>query len=103
MAKSRLSRNGLLLKDMDILVAMDHTLTGRFIPVKLGKDGMPDKKSENSLLSLEAMGNLMKEIDGIVKSIGQNIRRGKADIAPMTEKGSSPCEYCEMKAICRKT
>ncbi|MBR4034320.1 MAG: PD-(D/E)XK nuclease family protein, partial [Clostridia bacterium] len=101
-AKRRLTRSGLLLNDAELLSAMDKELSGRYIPVTLTKKGEISKSSLQSLATLDEMGKLATRLDEIISEIGTEIKGGKADAAPQRDKKQNPCEYCEMKKICRK-
>ena len=101
-AKQSLVRSGLLLNDMEVLTAMDKKLSGRYIPVTLTKKGEIGRTAAQSLASLDEMGKLARRLDEIITDIGTEIRSGNADAAPQCDKGSTPCEHCEMKKICRK-
>lgn len=101
-AKRSLTRSGLLLNDVELLTSMDKELSGRYIPVTLTKKGEFAKKDLPSLATLEEMGKLATRLDEIIKGIGTDIKSGRADAAPMCDKNHTPCEYCEMKKICRK-
>lgn len=92
---------GLLLDDPAVLRAMDRDMNGRFIPVALNKDGSYAKRSLPWLASLEKMGELVGEIDGIVCRIAGEMRAGDATARPLAHKNAYVCEYCEMKSVCR--
>ena len=53
---SSLKTSGLVLSDMDVLNAMEKNVAGRYIPVRLKKDGTPDSKS--GCISAEGMEKL---------------------------------------------
>lgn len=92
---------GLLLDEESILRAMDPDLSGRFLPVSLNKDGSYSKRSLDSLASLEKMGELVEEIDGIVCRIAGEMRRGEATARPLAYHNAYVCKYCEMQSVCR--
>ncbi|MBQ8174029.1 MAG: PD-(D/E)XK nuclease family protein [Clostridia bacterium] len=96
-------RSGLLLNDPEILRAMDHELSGRYIPVKLDpKSGKFEKASLRSLASLEKMGELVGKIDEVICHIAGEMQRGHASARPRDEgKRNRACEYCDMRAVCR--
>ena len=89
--------SGLFLKDEAILRAMDPELSGKWIPVKesdLGKD-------KPNLVGLDAFLSLKEEVSETVLRYAAELKAGKAYARPMTQGGTSPCEYCRMRAICR--
>ena len=93
-------QNGLLLDDIDVLRAMEKDLGGRFIPVKLNRDGSCSKESLKNLASLDRMGELLSEISEILGNCTKSMREGNISAHPMTY-GESNCTFCEMRPICR--
>ncbi len=100
-AESELVRSGVLLKDEEILDAMENGLEGRFVAFKKGKDGISLKKGE--LKTLEEFGEIASEITSVMKEIGNSIKSGCADASPIQQESLSPCKYCKLKPFCRKT
>lgn len=98
-ANKTLTRRGLLLDDQEILSAMESELSGKFIPVKLKKDG--GFGSAASLSDIEGFGSLMKQITDTLADISAKLRSGSADATPLKYKQSDACKYCAMKPICR--
>ncbi|MBQ5634091.1 MAG: hypothetical protein IIV11_04320, partial [Clostridia bacterium] len=45
---------------------------------------------------------LRSEIEQTIISIATEMKSGKADAKPLTHKGSSPCDWCEMKPVCKR-
>lgn len=101
-AKESLSRSGLTLEDEAIVMAMDKALSGRFVPLSKNKDG--SIKWDEQFASLERMGELLSEMEAVVRDIGGGLRRGKAHAEPSKEKmgRGTVCDYCSFKAVCRK-
>ncbi len=89
--------SGLFLRDEAVLRAMDETLSGKWIPVK-EKDL---EKGKSNLMGLDAFMDLKKEVTETVTRFASELKAGKAYARPMTEGGTSPCEYCRMRAVCR--
>lgn len=96
-AERTLTRSGLLLRDVDILTAMDGTLDGKFIPIK-AKDLASDKPLA-ALATLEEFGTLLSRVSDIVAGIVKELRAGKAAAKPLTSE--NPCRYCHYLAVCR--
>jgi len=100
-----INRSGLFISDPEILRAMDKELNGRYIPVKLKKDGV-SFASEKNLASLEKFGQLFGEVSNTVISLGNEIKSGAADAIPKTDFASKSrhpqCTYCDMYPICRR-
>ncbi len=93
-------QNGLLLDDMEVLRAMEHDLGGRFIPIKLNRDGSCSKESLKNLASLDRMGELLGEIGSLLNDCTKSMRNGDISAHPSSY-GESNCTYCEMRPICR--
>lgn len=99
MVSDKLARRGLLLDDTDVLTAMEHELSGKYLPVKVKKDGSFGKT--DALKTLEDFGSLLSEIESTVRRIGLEIKRGNASAHPMKTKKHDACRFCEMKPVCR--
>ncbi len=98
--EKKLTRFGILLDEPDILNAMEHGLSGSFIPVTVKKDALSVSKGE--LKSLEGFGELMNEVTGILTEIGEKLKNGVASAVPLKTPAIDACQYCEMRVVCRK-
>ena len=99
--EKRIKRSGVLLNDKEILTAMENTLAGRYLPIKINKDGDLSGQSGTTLATLKELGDLAKTIQSTVKSIAKELAGGKA-VATKEKKGEhDPCAFCRMKPICR--
>jgi len=96
-----LTRKGLLLDDLEVLKAMDKDLSGKYVQVKLKKDGTPSKS--DSLTSLEDFQRMLGDIENTIRRIGGEIKGGNASANPICDKKHDACKYCAMKPICRKS
>ena len=101
-ASDSLKRSGLILNDEEILRAMNHNLSPKFLAgiKKNEKDG---QLTGNALTSSETFQSLWEQIQSVVEKITADLRGGIADATPIQHKATSPCSYCKMKPICRKT
>jgi ATP-dependent helicase/nuclease subunit B len=98
-AAAAFKRSGLLLSDEDVLKAMNDELSPAFLAgVKKNKSG---ELSGDSLVSLERFAELKAEIETVITDIILQMKSGKADAAPLIYKGDSPCDFCEMRPVCR--
>ncbi len=52
------------------------------------------------LVSADELDVLRTELEATVASIAEELRAGRADAEPLID-GSSPCDYCDMAAVCR--
>ena len=100
-AQKSVYRRGILLDDPDVLRAMDKEMAGRYIPVKLNKDGSYSANSVKNLASLEKMGDLVRTIDRVICRIAGEMRGGEVSARPMQSGRVDACQNCEMKAVCR--
>lgn len=101
-AMEKIERTGVLLRDEEVLRAMEKELGGKFIKTKLDASGrLKEMQKSTSLLSLEEFGSLAKELEDVIGKIGTRILSGEADAAPMRIGGKSPCDWCENRYICR--
>lgn len=94
------SRRGLLLDDADVIRAMGGM---EFLPIKFTKDGSINKNSGKYTLTDEKFASLRDAVNEYVADAGNRILGGVTDIAPTTGAKESPCKYCIMKPICRKS
>ena len=96
--KTSFRTSGLVLGDMDVLRAMEKNVMGEFIPVKLDKNGVPDKKS--NCISVEAMTILRNYTYGKLVSMAESLLDGNAEAVPLVMNGNIPCTYCDYVNIC---
>ena len=91
--------NGILINDIDILTAMEKNLEGRFIPVKLKKDG--SFYSNSSVTSLENMGRLLNCAADVASKLAHEIKSGKIRKNPYKCDAVNSCNFCDMAPFCR--
>ena len=94
-----IGRSGIFLNDEEILDAMDHGLTGEYIPVKKTKAG--EIRSTAALATLEEFGQLYRELSDTISGIATAITSGIAHAVPRMRGGRLPCEFCSNQMICR--
>ena len=102
-AKDALTRSGRILEDEDIVRAMDHMLSGHFVPLAREKDG--SIKWDKHFASLEKMGDLLTQMQKTVSDIGSSMRRGHAHAEPSNDsmgRLGTLCDYCAFKVMCRR-
>lgn len=90
--------NGLLIKDAEILRAMETDGQGLFIPVKL-KDGQIPEKAKN-LADLESYGHIFSYIDKKLKQMARSLYQGKIERLPIKGSDTDGCAYCDYRTIC---
>ncbi len=91
-----LKMNGLLLDDVDILMAMESELEGKFIPVRAIKEGFSSK----SIASLAQFSKLKNYIEKLLSKMGEEIINGNIEIDPFKDITHNSCQFCDMKTIC---
>ena len=98
-AQSNLKRSGLFLEDEEILRAMNDSLSPKFLGgVRKKADGTLSGKA---LASPEAFEKIKDDIDRVIHRIADEMLSGNADASPLIYNKNDPCEFCEMKPICR--
>ena len=95
-----LKRSGMLISDGEILRAMEKNLKGRYIPVKVKKDG--GFSTVVPLETVEQFGKLMEDVSEKIGSICNELKNGVASAVPMKNKRHDGCRYCAMQAVCRR-
>lgn len=96
--KQALRTSGLVLSDTDILEAMEKGINGEFIPVKLDKNGVPDRYSE--CISPEGMTLLRNYTYGKLIDMAESLYSGNVEAVPLALNGVKPCSYCNYSNIC---
>ncbi len=99
-AAKAVQRSGALTDDLEILRKMDPELAGRYIPVKLTKDGGFSKKS--NVCSQTDFEELYDEVTDTVRRIGTDMRSGDAAALPKRHGQILPCDNCAMLPLCRR-
>lgn len=100
MVAGKLTRKGLILDDENVLRAMDSELAGKYLQVKVKKDG--SFTNPDSLTSLDGFKTLLSSIEDTVSRIGNEIKKGNASAKPLQDKNHDACRYCAMRPVCRK-
>ena len=102
-SEKQVKRSGLLLRNEEILSAMEHGLGGNYLPVRRKADGT--LTGGDSLATPEEFRELEEQLTDTVCSLTEELREGNADAHPISrtrpELDKDPCGYCPMKPICR--
>jgi len=88
--------NGLLLKNDEVLNAMDKDISGVFIPVVKKKDGDFSSASINSLVTLGELGKINSYINKLVLNMATELHQGKVEALPL----QNSCDYCDYSGVC---
>lgn len=92
-----LKMNGIVLRDTEIIRAMEESASGRFIPAKLLKSGEPAKSE--SLLDKEELHALLLYAKNLVATMAEELHAGDVRAKPMLKK-NNPCKYCPYGDVC---
>ena len=97
----KLKMNGLLLKDAELVKAMDNDMEtySLVIPATFKKDG---DFSSNSSVITEAQFNILREyVNFKMIELCEDMLSGKIRIEPCKNQRTSYCDYCDYSAICQ--
>lgn len=93
-------REGMVLRDDGIISAMGLEYTPVYS--KRSPDSI-SKAKQKFLFDREEFDAIMQTVEGAVIQVAEKIRGGEIEAKPRCQKGKSPCEYCQFKAICRSS
>ena len=97
--KANQKREGMILADDEIISAMGLEYTPLYS--SRTPDKIPDSKKKY-MFSEEGFSEIMETVEGATKSLAERISSGDARAIPKIDKhGSTKCEYCKFKPICR--
>ena len=97
----KLKMNGLLLKDAELLKAMDNDMEtySLVIPATFKKDG--DFSSNSSVITEEQFNILREYVNFKMIELCEDMLSGKIRIEPCKNQRTSYCDYCDYSAICQ--
>ncbi len=91
-------REGVILRDMCIIDAMEKGEDKEYIPATVDKKG---KLKRGSVVLTGAQFDSVKlRIKQILAEIGDELSRGEIEPNPYVHKGRSSCDFCKYKAVC---
>ena len=94
----KLKTQGLIIDNINVVKAMEHDVEGRFIPVKLTKNNVFDKRS--SVIPLENIHLLRDNVYASLIDAAKNMLSGNIEAIPMVIDKNKPCIYCKFSDIC---
>ncbi len=100
-ADKALVRSGMLLKDRQVLDAMETVeegSSGRFLPIRITKKSVITGKT---LATAEQWGIMHRHVHEIIREIGQEMAKGIIAADPYQKGRASPCDYCDYQAACQ--
>mgnify|MGYP003302694091 CR=1 FL=1 len=87
---------GIILNDIDVVVAMDENLSGLYAPAKISKGSL-----NGSLIGLRQLEKLKEKADKILAEMADSLHSGMISAYPSYGKNyEKVCEYCEYKSVC---
>ena len=96
----KLSMNGLVLLDEDVIEAMDKEGAGEYIPKRPFKaDGSVDARS-TSFAEPAIFEETFKYIELLLSKMGNGIQSGEFGADPVDGVDSNACKYCDFAAVC---
>lgn len=96
-ADKQMRMSGVVLRDTEIIEAMEAGAKGTFIPASLNKDGTPSKSS--SVLTEGQLKTVLAYAKKLIAAMGQELSRGSVEAAPNL-KNHSACRFCPYGAVC---
>lgn len=97
-AKLKNSRmQGLVLENTEVIRGMDKTVSGRFVPVTVKKNG----DFSGNLLSFPEFSALKDKVDENLRQMGTLLHEGVIPVLPAcTDTKNLACKYCDFAAVC---
>ncbi len=92
-------REGVVLRDMNIINAMEKSEKKAYLPVSVGKNG--DITKGSSTLSSSEFEAVKLRMKNILKRIGDELSHGEIEANPYFAGTRSSCDYCDYKSVCR--
>ncbi len=102
--ESHYKMNGVVLKDREILNAMEKEIKGVYIPASLLKSdkgvGELSLSKASSCLTAEHFKKLREYTDSILLKMCDELYGGDISADPYVTKSKTPCKYCDYWTIC---
>ena len=99
LGSEKLSMNGLLVKNEDVLTAMEKENNGDFVPkMKFNKDGTI--ADSDSFVDSSVFDTVFDYITYLFCRMGEEIRAGDITVLPIDDSKKSACRYCDFAGIC---
>lgn len=97
--------NGVVLKERNVLNAMEKDIEGVFIPAKLNKsdDGSGEvilNKKLSTCFSSKEFQNLKEHMNGLLKQLAQKLYAGEIEADPLVMSSFNPCSSCDYWSVC---
>ncbi len=92
-----LKMNGLILDNESVIIGMDKSSSGIFIPSYYNKKGKLN--GSEYVANLTQMGKLFKNIDNILLKMADDLHNGKIEYNP-AKNNYDACKYCPYISVC---
>lgn len=89
--------SGVVLRDTEVIEAMEAGAKGTFIPASLNKDGSPSKTS--SVLTESQLKTVLAYAKKLIAAMGRELARGGVEAKPNL-KNQNACRFCPYGAVC---
>lgn len=96
--RSQYRMSGMVLDDLEVIEAMELGVQGRYIPVKLKKDGSYD--SASSVATAAQLGRIRQRLERNITEMAELLHQGAIGAVPSNREGRSPCDYCDYRSVC---
>lgn len=103
---NELRMSGLVVDEPDVILGMESSGAGRFIPAAVKQAAGDDGEvryavaGRSSVASLERFGILRRHIDKTLRAMAKTLRAGDASALPVSGLGYDPCKYCDYSSVC---
>ncbi|WP_099205492.1 PD-(D/E)XK nuclease family protein [Scatolibacter rhodanostii] len=94
-----LRMTGLILKDSEIIHAMEENAVGQFIPAKFLKSGSPAES--NSVLEDNQLRAVLDYSKSLIATMADTLYRGQIEARPVLA-NQLGCDYCPYRSVCGK-
>ena len=96
--------SGILLSDADMLDAMDHSHSGRYIPIKYKKSGELSSTAAQLTFDKDEFELLFKNAESKLIEMGRELHCGNISIDPTdgADTNANACKYCDFRAVCKR-
>lgn len=92
-----LKLKGIILDNTSVILGMDKSGKGTYIPVRMGQNGPAGGK--DSLFNLAEMGKIFRNIDELLTQMAETLHKGEIEFNPAKNKYDA-CEYCPYLSVC---
>ena len=102
-AQKALRRGGMVLRDAEVLRAMEHSALEEphRLPISVKADKEGNVQLSGSLATAEQLGKLSRYVDKLLRDIGRETQRGNIDADPFVRSPQeTACTYCPYAPAC---